>query len=98
MTFGASLGSHSTCQTWGCAEGQSDRPISPGFTVVTTGNQTEEGTGEPAEAALGAGKAGGGKEADGRPPAQDRAGVSRGCPGLSSEGGSLAFSGVLGIS
>lgn len=98
MTFRASLGLHSTCQNWGCAGGPSDHPISPGFTIVTTGNQTEEGTGEPAEAALGAGKPGGGKEADGCPPAQDRAGVGQGCPGLSPEGGSLAFSGFHGIS
>lgn len=63
--------------------------ILPGFTVVTTGNQTEEGTGKSAEAALGAGEAGGRKEADGSPPAQDRAGVCRGHLGSSRRVGLL---------
>ena len=47
-----------------------------GVTVlVTTGHQTEEGTGESVEAAVGAGEAGGREEADGSPPAEGRAGV-----------------------
>lgn len=47
-----------------------------GFTVtVTTGRQTEGGAGEPAEAAVGAGEAGGREEADGGLPAEGRAGV-----------------------
>lgn len=43
--------------------------------IVTTGHQTEEGTGESVEAAVGAGEAGGREEADGRPPAEGGAGV-----------------------
>lgn len=43
--------------------------------VLTTGHQAEGGAGESAEAALGAGEAGGGEEADGGCPAEGRAGV-----------------------
>lgn len=46
-----------------------------GCTVVTTGHQTEEGAGESAEAAVGAGEAGGREEADGSLPAEGGAGV-----------------------
>lgn len=47
---------------------------------VTTGHQTEEGAGESAEAALGAGEAGGGEEADGSLAAEGRTGVRVGRP------------------
>lgn len=43
--------------------------------TVTTGHQTEEGTGESVEAAVGAGEAGGREGADGSPPAEGGAGV-----------------------
>lgn len=69
--------------TWSPPETEMTREDSdcPSYRVpdVTAGNQAEEGAGEPAEAALGAGEAGGGEEADGRPPAQGGAGV-RGKP------------------
>lgn len=43
--------------------------------IVTTGHQTEEGTGESVEAAVGAGEAGGREEADRSLPAESGAGV-----------------------
>lgn len=45
------------------------------YCLVTTGHQTEEGAGESAEAALGAGEAGGREEADGGLAAEGGAGV-----------------------
>lgn len=47
---------------------------------VTTGHQTEEGAGESAEAALGAGEAGGGEAADGSLAAEGGTGVRVGRP------------------
>lgn len=66
--------------------------------LVTTGHQTEEGAGESVEAALGAGEAGGGEEADGSLAAEGGTGVRVGrppplaCPSQASE--PLTFSGL----
>lgn len=58
--------------------------------IVTTGHQTEEGAGESAEAAVGAGEAGGREEASGSLPAEGGARVCvrrapDGWPGLAGE-------------